>query len=164
MKRNNLIFLAVAGFGLTACNTQPVKVVEPTPQPEVVQRLADAASGIERLQNELLAIEKTRLVKTEPASTVKKEPIESQLPDGHVLLKRVSTVYRGDVRTILSKLSVQSGLDFMIEGRAPTQLLINLNLTDQPLVRVFETIGVQIGHAADLVYTPSTNVLSLQYR
>lgn len=152
------ILLALAPLVLAGCASQPERVADSSPPPDMTQKLYEVAMSTEKLTAELVALEKMRMNSREPM----KSP-EKTLPPGHVLLKKITAVYRGDVRLVLRKLADQAGLQFMIVGKVPTLLNVTVDAKDQPLVRILESIGTQTGNVADISFDPGSNVLLIEY-
>lgn len=156
--------LAVIALSVTAlfagCATQPaVKSVER--KSPVEDRLQQSAGSIERLLTELVMLERSR------AGLGDFKPPSETLPADDPLQKRVSFVWTGEARSVVSRLAQMAGVSFEVEGKSPQKYMVSLDAHDQPLANILESVGTQLGNSAQIVYRPggvAEGVIVLRYR
>lgn len=151
--------LVVAAFGLAGCaNEKILRPAESATTVPVSVRIAQSSEQIERLLSEMVMIERSRT----GAGDFK--PPSEVLPADDPLQKRSTLIWTGDARIVVKRIADMAGLELTISGKSPTTLMVSLDAQDRPLANILESVGVQLGANADLVYKRADGLIELRYR
>lgn len=152
-------FLCMASVALTACETAaPIHVKDPqlVAQPDKVSMmLAQAADRASTALETLAAVEQKRT----PGATV------AAISDAPAELRRAMTVnWIGPADQISKMLADRAGYRFNVLGTAPaTPLVVNVNATNQPVIEILRSIGLQMGHRANVHVDSAAKLVELNY-
>lgn len=158
-----LLSVLLVGFvvtlGLSGCETyQPVRVKDPqlVAQPDKVSMmLAQAADRASNALETLAAVEQKRT----PAASV--AAIENAPPE----LRRAMTInWIGPVDQITKLLADRAGYHFQTLGAEPaTPIVVSINVTNEPIVEILRSVGLQLGARADIHVNAGDRVVELSY-
>lgn len=144
---------------LTACETSaPLKVKDPqlVAQPDKVSMmLAQAADRASNALETLAAVEQKRT----PSASV------AAINDAPAELRRAITVnWIGPVDQITKLLADRAGYQSLTLGAVPaTPVVVSVNVTNQPIIEVMRSIGLQLGARADVHVNSDSKMVELNY-
>lgn len=161
MIRSVFLSLSVIGiaFGLTGCGTgYPIHVKDPqlVSQPDKVSMmLAQAADKASHALEALAAVEQKRT----PAGQV------PAIVGAPAELNRAITInWIGPVDQITKLLSDKASYRFVALGSVPaTPVVVNVNVTNTPIIEVLRSIGFQLGARADIYVDSAEKMVALTY-
>ncbi len=152
----------VALFGLciiiSACTPQAYSMKDPqlVAAPDRVSALlAESADKASNALQTLAAIEQSRA----PAANV------SRLENAPVELRRAVTVsWVGPVDQITKTLSDRASYTFEVLGdKPPVPVVVNVDVTNKPIIDVLRDIGLQLGSRANVRVDSTRRVVELHY-
>ncbi len=157
-------FLVMASVGLTACADMTVRVKDPqlVAAPDKVDAmLAQAADKAASSLETLAAVEQKRT----PSASI--APVTGAPPE---LMRAITVNWIGPADQIINTLANRAGYKFQVLGEIPsTPVVVSIDVTNQPLIEVLRSVGLQLGARADvrvdsaaqrieLMYAPTTGV------
>lgn len=151
--------LTVMALSLTACAPgYPIRVKDPqlVAQPDKVSMmLAQAADKASNALEALAAVEQKRT----PAAAV------PAIVGAPTELNRAITIsWVGPVDQITKVLSDKAGYRFVTLGSVPqTPVVVNVNVTNTPLIEVLRSVGYQLGARADVYVDSAEKMVALTY-
>jgi defect in organelle trafficking protein DotD len=161
MIRSTLLSLSfvVMGFALTGCETgYPIHVKDPqlVAQPDKVSMmLAEAADKASNALETLAAVEQKRT----PAAQV---PAIVGAPAE--LNRAVTLNWVGPVDQITKLLADKASYRFVTLGAVPaTPVVVNINVTNKPVIEVLRSVGLQLGARADVYVDSAEKLVALTY-
>ncbi len=149
----------VTVLALTACESgKPINVKDPqlvaTPD-KVTAQLAQAADKASSALQTLAAVEQKRT----PSASI--APITGAPQE---LMRAVTITWVGPADQITKMLADRAGYRFQTLGAAPaTPLVVNIAVTNTPVVEVLRSVGLQLGARADIRVDSSRQMVELQY-
>lgn len=153
----NIISAAIFSLLLAGCAYQPdfgrpQVVAEPN---SVDVMIADAADRATRALETLADIENTRT----PVKSV------AMVPNAPAELQRAVTFeWTGPVEPLIQELARKSGYAYSTIGdHPPSPLLVDLKVTNQPLIDVLRNVGLQLGARADLKIDGQMRAMEIHY-
>jgi defect-in-organelle-trafficking protein DotD len=154
----SLSFVAMA-FSLTACETgYPIRVKDPqlVAQPDKVSMmLAQAADKASNALEALAAVEQKRTPAGQTPAIVG-APAE--------LNRAVTINWVGPVDQITKTLADKATYRFVSLGSAPaTPVVVNVDVTNKPIIEVLRSIGFQLGARADVYVDSAEKIVALTY-
>ena len=150
----SMSFLAVlmAGCAYQEQFARPQVVAEPN---SVDVMIADAADRATRALETLADIENTK-------SPVKSVAVVPNAPQE--LQRAVTFEWTGPVEPLVNELSKKAGYNYSTVGDAPSlPIIVNLRATNQPLIDVLRSIGLQMGARGDLKVNGQARVMEIHY-
>ncbi len=150
---------AVMVLSLAGCETgYPIRVKDPqlVAQPDrVSMMLAQAADKASNALEALAAVEQKRT----PAGQV--PAIIGAPPE----LNRAITInWVGPVDQIVKVLSDKASYRFVTLGAVPsTPVVVNVDVTNKPIIEVLRSIGLQLGARADVYVDSAEQIVALTY-
>lgn len=153
------VALVAMTLGMTACETgYPIKVHDPqvVAQPDKVSMML--AQSADKAANALEALASVEQKRT-PAGQV---PAIAGAP---AELNRAVTInWVGPVDQIVKLLSDKASYRFVTLGSAPaTPVVVNVDVTNKPVVEVLRSIGLQLGARADIYVDSAERLVALTY-
>ena len=149
----------VMAFGLTACAPgYPIRVKDPqlVSQPDKVSMmLAQAADKASNALEALAAVEQKRT----PAASV------PAIVGAPAELNRAITInWVGPVDQITKVLSDKASYRFVTLGTVPeTPIVVNVDVTNKPIIEVLRSVGLQLGARADVYVDSAEKIVALTY-
>lgn len=149
----------VMAFSLTACAPgYPIRVKDPqlVAQPDKVSMmLAQAADKASNALEALAAVEQKRT----PAAQV------PAIVGAPAELNRAITInWVGPVDQITKLLADKASYRFVTLGSVPsTPVVVNINVTNTPLIEVLRSVGYQLGARADVYVDSAERMVALTY-
>lgn len=146
-------------FGLTACAPgYPIRVKDPqlVAQPDKVSMmLAEAADKASNALEALAAVEQKRT----PAAQV------PAIVGAPAELNRAITIkWVGPVDQITKVLADKASYRFVTLGTVPaTPVVVNVNVTNTPIIEVLRSVGFQLGARADIYVDSAERLVALTY-
>lgn len=141
--------------GLAACQHNPPNpqlVVEPD---NVTTRLAVAADRAANALDTLAAIEQVRTPTDLP-------PLASSAPPE--LRRSVTVNWVGPAETLVKQLADRASYRFVTTGNTPAvQIIVNINVRNQPVIETLRDVGLQLGSRAELKVDANQKVVELSY-
>lgn len=120
---------------MTGCVQVPALPPAPTP---VEARLVDSSARI--------AAALDRLARLQAAVTPRAAPAVNPTTLPPLLRTPVTLTWQGPAQTVVRQLVDRIGFRVLVHGVPPvTPVLVSLDVQDQPMVQIFEEIGLQIG-------------------
>lgn len=145
----------VLAAGLSACQTaapNPQLVVEPD---NVTTRLAVAADRAANALDTLAAIEQVRTPTDLP-------PLAASAPQE--LRRSVTVNWIGPAETLTKQLADRASYRFITTGNPPAiQIIVNINVRNQPVIETLRDVGLQLGSRAELKVDANQKVIELSY-
>lgn len=141
---------------------KPQLVAEPD---QTSLMIADAADRATRALESLAAVENVRV----PSAAASAAMVPNAPPE---LQKAVTFSWSGPVEPVARDMAARAGYTFRTIGdQPPAPILVNLDITNQPMIEVLRDIGLQMGTRADLkldanrrtveiIYSPTINAPS----
>ena len=154
---NILFSLSLVAFTTAGCAYQekfarPQVVAEPN---SVDVMIADAADRATRALETLADIENTKT----PVKSVAVVPNAPQ-----ELQRAVTFEWSGPVEPLINELSKKAGYNYGTVGEAPSlPIIVNIRATNQPLIDVLRSIGLQMGARGDLKVNGQTRIMEIHY-
>ncbi len=146
MKRLLYVLVAVA---VAACSSMGTKYVQGDSVNE--DRLVHVANEIKAEMRRIVQIESGYLSSGKSGSSLPKN-----------MNRLVSIDYDGDIQTFMEDVQATKLFDVRITGRHPVQdVVVSLHHKNQPIWKVLEDAGTQIGRFGTITVTPSR--VSLDY-
>jgi defect in organelle trafficking protein DotD len=151
-------FLAVSALALTACTPGAIRVKEPqlVASPDKVDAmLAQAADKASSALETLAAVEQKRT----PSASI--APIQGAPRE---LMRAITVNYIGPAGAIVNTLADRAGYKYQALGETPsTPVVVSIDVTNQPLIEVLRSIGLQLGARADIRVDSAAQRVELMY-
>ncbi len=156
MKVKSHIAIALCGLELLAACEQ-TSVTPVATEPDLVSvRLSAAAEKASQALDSIASIEQQRSPATPPM------PDYSTAPPN--LTQPITIKWTGPIEQITKTLADRAGMQFHVSGpQPPVPLTVNVDVYQQPLIRVLESIGLQAGHRADLALDGKNGQVEIRY-
>ncbi len=155
-----LLSVAAIAVLLTACATTntppPPEMAKPTP---IDVRLGEMSADVRAMLIQLNSLEQSRQRMAAPPKSIAEE-----LPADHILMRRVSLTMRGEAVAAIQRVATQVGMSSAVIGVSPVQSLVFIDAVNEPLARVLEDIGMQLGNVAEIAYVERDNSIELRYK
>lgn len=143
---------------LVGCQGTPVKYDQPqvVADPDKVSaQLAQAADKASNALQTLATIEQTR---TPSASTAPFDNVPVELR------RAISINWVGPVEAVTKTVANRASYGFSVLGEGPpTEMIVNLDVENKPIIDVLRAIGLQLGTGADIVVDANSRTVELQY-
>lgn len=146
-------------FSLTACETgYPIRVKDPqlvASPDKVSMMLAQAADKASNALEALAAVEQKRT----PAAQI------PAIVGAPAELNRAITInWVGPVDQITKVLSDKASYRFVTLGTVPeTPIVVNVDVTNKPIIEVLRSVGLQLGARADVYVDSAEKIVALTY-
>lgn len=146
-------------LGLTACNGNgPITVKDPqvvAAPDKVSAMLADAAGKASNALENLASVEQKRT----PNATIRPmQNVPAQLS------RAVTINWIGPADQITQMLAGRASYRFETLGSKPsTPLVVNIDVTNKPIIEVLRSVGLQLGARANLRVDSTRQLVELQY-
>lgn len=155
---STIAFVAVA-LSLTGCETgYPIKVRDPqvVAQPDKVSMLlAQSADKAANALETLAAVEQKRTPEAQVPAITGAPP---------ELARAVTINWVGPVDQIVKLLADKASYRFVSLGSAPaTPVVVDVNVTNKPIVEVLRSVGFQLGARADIYVDSTERLVALTY-
>lgn len=153
------IIILCSALSLTACGTgKPINVKDPqlvaTPD-KVTAMLAQAADKASSALQTLAAVEQKRT----PSASI--APVTGAPQE---LMRAITINWVGPADQITKILADRAGYKFQILGSPPsTPMVVNIDVTNTPVVEVLRSVGLQLGARADIRVDSARQFIDLQY-
>ncbi len=154
----NLSILVLSTLALSACADGPIRVKDPqlvaTPD-KVDAMLAQAADKASSALETLAAVEQKRT----PSASI--APVQGAPPE---LMRAITINWIGPADQIVYTLANRAGYKFQALGELPsTPVVVSIDVTNQPLIEVLRSIGLQLGARADIRVDSAAQRIELMY-
>ncbi len=159
MSRRKIPFLLTfTALALSACADGTVRVRDPqlvaTPD-KVDAMLAQAADKSASALQTLAAVEQKRT----PSASI--APVQGAPPE---LMRAITVNWVGPADQITNTLANRAGYKFQVLGETPsTPVVVSVDVTNQPLIEVLRSVGLQLGARADIRVDSSAQRVELMY-
>lgn len=161
MIRSTFLILALCAvsLGLAGCETgYPIHVKDPqlVAQPDKTSMmLAQAADRASTALETLAAVEQKRTPEAR-IDAITNAPAE--------LRRAVTVSWIGPVDQITKMLSERASYRFAVLGAAPaTPVVVNINVTNKPIIEVLRSVGLQLGPRANIHVDSVGKIVELSY-
>ncbi len=145
-------------IGLSACETGPIRVKDPqlVASPDKVDAmLAQAADKASNALETLAAVEQKRT----PSASI--APVAGAPPE---LMRAITVNYVGPAEQITNTLANRANYRFNVIGEMPsTPIVVTIDVTNEPLIEVLRSVGLQLGARADVRVDSSAKIIELMY-
>lgn len=156
--RSTPFYLILPVLALTSCQTGPIRVKDPqlVASPDKVDAmLAQAADKASSALETLAAVEQKRT----PSASI--APITGAPPE---LQRAISINWIGPADQLANTLANRAGYSFQVLGEVPsTPVVVSIDVTNQPLIEVLRSLGLQLGARADIRVDSSARRIELMY-
>lgn len=157
-RRSVPYLLVMTTLALSACADMTVRVKDPqlvaTPD-KVDAMLAQAADKAASSLETLAAVEQKRT----PSASI--APVQGAPPE---LMRAITVNWIGPADQIAYTLANRAGYKFQTLGETPsTPVVVSIDVTNQPLIEVLRSVGLQLGARADIRVDSAAQRIELMY-
>ena len=157
--RFSIAVFFLAALGLTGCETgYPIKVRDPqvVAQPDKVSMLlAQSADKAANALETLAAVEQKRTPEAQVPAITGAPP---------ELARAITISWVGPVDQIVKTLADKASYRFVTLGSVPaTPVVVDVNVTNKPIVEVLRSVGFQLGARADIYVDSTERLIALTY-